>query len=504
MKRFSRFDLASFGLLAFIAIFSIVRYSHLPQFIDGYYHLSVANGFIQSGGWVGWDWWSFAPLGRPHLYPPLYHLILVFLQKIGLSGLASVRVTEVAITPLFFFVLWFVFRKLISDKFSFINLLVLSSFFSFYSSVSANLPASLSLIFGFLTWYFIKRKKSVSAIICLTLSFYSHSGLPWVFFVSLLLVSAFDKEHRVLALKTIGTSFLFVLPLVLNFLINRDYLSIKILGEIKFIHFSLFILGLGIPSILFNFFKRDLVRLFFIGYFFGSILIFINYPYRFFSAQGIIGLALFSSLFIEKLFSSFKSSGKGLVIGITAVFLLFCHSTLDLDNGKLKLDLFNSTYYNFLSGKFNQLFEFKPIFSQKLYSPIVKAIKENTESKDIIYSNLSIAAQVFSSLTGRPSSDSMLWEVKPKEDFKPYKYAKIIIWMKPLIKEELRSKRDVKWGLIYENEIAYVFLNLKYSKACLKKVKSSIGFRLLSFLFTCAGVFLVLDNISLRYSKKRE
>ena len=94
MNKGSRFDLASLGLLIFFVIISVPRLNYFPQFVDGYYHLSVANGFIQSGGWVGWDWWCFAPFGRPHLYPPLYHLILVFLQNIGISGLNSLRFTE--------------------------------------------------------------------------------------------------------------------------------------------------------------------------------------------------------------------------------------------------------------------------------------------------------------------------------------------------------------------------------------------------------------------------
>ncbi len=167
MERVNRFDLASLGLVVFVAVFSLVRFNDPPQFLDAYYHLLVANGFIKSGGWVGWAWWDFAPLGRPQVYPPLYHFVLVFLKTIGFSGLKAIKFTEALINPLFFFSLWYTFRKLVNQRFSFFSTLLLSSFFAFYASVSGNIPASLALIFGFFTWLAIKKKKTFRRFRCL-------------------------------------------------------------------------------------------------------------------------------------------------------------------------------------------------------------------------------------------------------------------------------------------------------------------------------------------------
>ena len=144
-----RFDLISLGLICLIAVFSFVRFTELPQWVDGYYHLSVAKGFIKSGGWSGWAWWDSAPIGRPHLYPPLYHLTLAALIKMGLSGLNSLRVTEVLILPSVFFFFWYISRCLVNRRFAFFALLVLSSFFPFYSFASAHVPASLAIILGY-------------------------------------------------------------------------------------------------------------------------------------------------------------------------------------------------------------------------------------------------------------------------------------------------------------------------------------------------------------------
>lgn len=504
LEKYDRFDLASFGLLAFITLFSLARYNYLPQFVDGYYHLSVANGFISSGGWVGWDWWSFAPLGRPHLYPPLYHIILSGLQKIGLAGITTLKVTEVAITPIFFFSLWFVFRKLVDSKFSLINLFVLSGFFCFWAGVSANISASLSLIFGFFAWYFLSRKRRISIIICLILAFYSHSGIPWIFFISLLLVACLNKEYRSIALTSLGAALIFALPLLIHLWKFRSYINLQATDETQFIQLSVLILGFGLPFLVANLFKKNLTNLFFLGYAFGAGLIFINYPYRFFSTQGVIGLALFSSLFLKKIFSYEKGFKRKDILALLIVFFLILHPTLNLDKGRLKLNFFNSTYYNLVSGNFDKLVKFKPIFYPQYYDSILETIKKHCGPYDIITSNLSVAGQIFASLSRRPLADSMLAEVRPKEKITPYENAKITIWIKPLTSGDREGKKSREWALIEENDIAYVFLNLRDSPQA-EKIASSINFRVLFFIFLGLLSLLIFDNFMVKkFIKERK
>ena len=194
-------DYLSLGIIIFIFALSFARFDCLPQYTDAYYHLSCAYGLILSGGWVGWEFWNNAPYGRPYLYPPFYHLVLVFLQKLGLSNLNSVKISEAIIPGVFFFVLWWCTRSLKNSLFAFISILTLSSFFSFYASLSANVPANLAIIFGLLSWYFmIKRGKWLSSAIFLILSFYTHSAIPWLFFTSFLFLFLI-KKYRLLLLR---------------------------------------------------------------------------------------------------------------------------------------------------------------------------------------------------------------------------------------------------------------------------------------------------------------
>ncbi|OQX80486.1 MAG: hypothetical protein B6D56_05085 [Candidatus Omnitrophica bacterium 4484_70.1] len=495
----ARFEVFSVGIIVFITFLSLIRFNYLPQFIDGYYHLSVANGFMKSGGWVGWDWWDFSPWGRPHLYPPLYHFILVFLKKVGVSGINSLRLTESLITPLFFFVLWRTSRKLVSSQFSFFVLLTLSSFFSFYSSVSANVPSSIAIIFGLLAWRFLLKKKVFFAVFFLTLAFYTHPGIPWIFTLSILFLALLNKPYRKLSLLLVFFSLIFASPLIFHQIKYITYVNLSILHEVKFIHFSIFILILSLFSIFILNKKGKLsepVYLLFLGYTVASLVVFFKYPYRFFSSQGILGLGLLSSL----LWMGKKVRVKSMVVA----YLFFLHSTFDLNQGKLEINLFNSTYYNFLSGRVFTLLEFTSLFYPDYYQPVIKVIEKYTKEDEIVSSNLSITSQIFSSLTNRPSSNSILGEVNPlrkkrklellpsyslssPSNFIFNEFVKLVVWIKPMkkeIEEKINKGRLIK---VYENDVTCILIN-PYCHFRMQPIPSPINFSVILVLF----VFFIL------------
>ncbi|RKY34081.1 MAG: hypothetical protein DRP68_00110 [Candidatus Omnitrophota bacterium] len=496
-RRNQYFDLLSLGMIVFIAILSLIRFNYLPQYIDAWWHLSCANGYIESGGWVGWSWWDYAPWGRPQVYPPFYHFLLVFLKKAGLSSLNAVRVTEIVILPFFFLVMWYVLRKIISPFFSFINLLTLSSFFSFYSSISCNVPASLGLIFGFFCWYFLKKKRWVSCALFLILCFYTHTGVFWIFFISLLFLLGL-ASYRSELIRIISGVVLGILPLLIHQLKYASYLRFSFTKEIYFLHFSIFLIGIGLFSLFINV-RKDFGTLLFLGYLVGSIIVFVKYPFRFFSAQGAIGLALFCSLVCERFLNLIKGNlTKRIFIFTLAFFLFFSHATVDLEEGKPQINFFNSTYYNFLTGKPYALLEARFLFWPQYYYPIVDVIKKNTGPFQIISSNLKITAQIFSSLTQRPTSNSLLWEVKtnlPSEVI--YKFAKVIIWIKPPSKKLNFLKNRYKWKNIYENDIAYVFKN-PYVKLAVSPTPARLPFKSIYFFLSIFFFIFILDNVKMK------
>ena len=496
--KFNRYDLASWGVLALIVILSVSRLNYLPQYIDAYYHLSCANAFIKSGGWMGIDWWNYAPVGRPNLYPPLYHLLLVVLKKIGLSGFNAVCLTEVAAAPALFFVIWFVFRKIVSSLFSFFLILLLSSFFAFYSSVTANIPATIALIFGFLSWFSFWRGKEISALVFLALAFYTHAGIPWIFvfsYLALLLARNLFKP----AVKVILGSVCLAFPLLWHQINYHNFVVFSVLGESKYAHYSLIILAAATAGILFSLKgKKEAYRYLFFGFLLGSWIIFFKYRYRFFSAQGILGFAFFGAFFLSQftkwLKHRFKKRIYWFTFSLLVLYIFFMHSSIDLSDGKQKFNLFNSTYYNLISGKFSQLLEFNTLFYPRYYGPLIALIKENSKKNDIISSNLRITAGMCSALSNRPTSSALLEEVHPFGEVRLYQPAKFIIMVKPQEKYWQRLIKKNQWLKVYDNDIAAVFFNPAYKRGY-KPLKAAVSFPFIAAVFLLAAVVLLVDNL---------
>ncbi|MBN3040053.1 MAG: hypothetical protein JW867_02895, partial [Candidatus Omnitrophica bacterium] len=405
-------DIFSLGLILLLFIFSILKYSYLPQFLDSYYHLSVANAFIESKGWVGYSWWDNAPIGRPHLYPPLYHLILVLMKTLGLEGIKALKLSNIAILPLFFFSLWFVMRKIVNSRFAFFILLALSSSFSFYVSVTGNIPASLGLILGLFSWLFLKENKPLSSLLFLSLVFYTHAAISWVFLISFIFLAIFNKEYRKPALKIILACLLLSSAIIYHQLRHARFFEFKLLYEARLIHFNIFLVLLCLVSLVFSYKKSDMATLLFCGFLIACVIVFFKYPYRIFNAQGMVGISLLAVLFIEKtLFSKSLKRTRYLAI-IIGSYLFILSSSLALDCKSFKLEVFDSTYQSFISKKFIASKHFRSIYFPRYWLPAAKAITENSQKTQIIASNENYIAQLFSSLTSRPVATAMLGEIK--------------------------------------------------------------------------------------------
>jgi len=497
------YDVISVGIIVLIAIFSFIRFNYLPQFIDGYYHLSCANAFIKSGGWVGIDWWGFAPYGRPHLYPPFYHLLLSLMVSFGVGGMNSLRIAEVTIVPLFFLCLWYVFRKNISSIFSLLFLVTTSSFFSFYSSVSGNIPASFAIIFGVLSWHYLKKDKIISSALFLILAFYTHAGIPWVFVISFMILAIFYKEYRKLSLGVVLISIVFALPFIIHEARYMHYVNFTILREVRFSHYSIFILTVGMTAAVYFFKKKNFFTILFLGYTIGAALVFFKYPYRFFSAQGMLGLSMLAAYLLYEAQKHIDSNKGWIVFSSVIACFFFIHPTVDLNNGKLETHVLNSTYYNIASGKFIKMLEFNSLFYPQYYLPLAKVIENHSDNLDIVTSNLKPTAQIFSAITNRATSYSIFGEVKGFKKVSRYNAAKVVVWMRPDYKELAYLVKMRNLEKIYENNIALVFINpYCYSKA--KPVKAKVTFNIVILCIVFFLFIFIVDNAKILTGLKRE
>jgi hypothetical protein len=73
-----------------------VRWPAFPPLLDPAYHLAIAQQVRAAGGVLAQDVWQWAPVGRPHLYPPALHLAMAGGLAIGLPPVALLRLLSVA------------------------------------------------------------------------------------------------------------------------------------------------------------------------------------------------------------------------------------------------------------------------------------------------------------------------------------------------------------------------------------------------------------------------
>ncbi len=499
--RFNLYDILSIEIILIVTIFSFIRFKYLPQFLDDYYHLACAKGFLASGGWIGIDWWGAAPYGRPHLYPPFYHLLIALLKYFGIGGITILRICEVLIIPLFVFTLWYIFRKNLSSIFSFWVLVLLTSFFSFYSAITSNIPASLAILLGVFSWHLFRRRKFISSASLLSIIFYTHAGMCWVFWGSYVFLSFFNRIERRRSLLVALMALVVASPFLYHQLHYFKYVRLSVLREVMFSHFSIFIIVTGIVSV-FLYFRRvlrekNMFVIFFLGYLLGSVVVFFKYPYRLFGAQGILGLIFLSALLLEEAIVKIADfSWRKIITVLIFIYLFFMHSTVDMENKRIEFHLFNSTYYNIVSGNFIKMLEFNSLYYPQYYLPVVRVIEKYTFPYSIVASNNKVVAQILCALTGRPVTTSLFVEVLPFRKVSGYKFARMIFWIRPQDRTLEYLKESLGLVKVYENDLGYVYLSPHYNFR-IAPPKAWVSFSIIVIISLFFVFIFIVDNVKI-------
>jgi hypothetical protein len=450
------------------AILQVIHWPILPLFMDIHYHLHTAWGFIQAGGYSGWDFWEFAPYGRPHIYPPIFHIILAFLLKIGMDKIILAKCLEVILPVLFLVVVWNFTKKHYGSKISFFMLIMLGSSFSFYLSLINHLPATLALILGILAISQLLKKNILRSILLLALVFYTHTGIAWFFALSLIFFGFFEKEYRRFSLYAVFLAVILSLPITIKQLISLRFIKGTDLNEKYICEFKTIDYLLVLAGIAFSWKSKGIKRLF-IGLFLGSF-IFLLHPYRFFSAEGYLPLIFLAAIALEKIHEQLQNKGgfiRYLPIAIIS-FLLFISPTIltaITDQGKI-----SARFYNFDSALVGMAFPDRNprVASSTLwfageYLPVVNLIKQNSEANDIIYSHFSNVSVSLADLSGRATSNGLFPDVKPLREFDPISVAKIFIvvkygnlpWLESIVRKyNLAKVAETQLFIVYKNPIA--------------------------------------------------
>jgi 4-amino-4-deoxy-L-arabinose transferase-like glycosyltransferase len=133
-------------LLAFTMVFQTSIKSDLPLSWDVWYHLRISRQF--AAGHFLWDAGSFGPEGRPHNYPPLFHVMTAFfyvVTRINLEVLARF------LPPFIFAAVIYTFYLLVKEIFT-EKIAVISCLFASVTPIILDrgvsyTPEVLSLVF---------------------------------------------------------------------------------------------------------------------------------------------------------------------------------------------------------------------------------------------------------------------------------------------------------------------------------------------------------------------
>lgn len=186
-----------FFLISFQFVFLLLR--PFPVLTDDWYHLSVIRAFYEKGGVQLWDDWEFAPQGRPHLYPPLFHMtaatIAIFFGQMGLQNplMAALLFLNAVSYPLLLLSLWWLSKELFGKEAAFYSLLLALGVLALFFSAQVIVPSAYALAFvNFLAGAFF-RKRAIASAILLSLTGYTHLG---VFLLALLFLLVFSLTVR--------------------------------------------------------------------------------------------------------------------------------------------------------------------------------------------------------------------------------------------------------------------------------------------------------------------
>ena len=416
-----KLDLLSLLIILFIFLSFLVNVDKFaPLGDDCWYHLAVARKIIELGEIPLWDTWEFQPVGRPHLYPPLLHVLIAFFSKDAESVIEGAKVLQIFIYPAALLTSWYFARLLFSSKVAFISLIILSMDATFLLIFIGIMPSSLvNLIIPILLVSFLSKRLKTS-IFLMVLCLYSHLSFPFLVLICLLVVSYKYRTYFSFYKKFVIISLIFYLPWAIRVLLFRDFLRsfgtvfgnplIGILiGMLSLQIFNPLFLAFGIKGLRkTSGINRDLVKYILIGFL--PALIFYGGRYWFHTAPF---WAIFIALFLKDRITSRKR---------IALLILFAFIPMPLiafglpgNDGPPLLPSITA-----LDGAVG--LHFLPVQQNAEDRALQAFIEQNALPNQIIHVDEASLADRIVVLTGHPVDNGMWFEVGSEEAEKTIQY----------------------------------------------------------------------------------
>lgn len=195
--------------------------SILSTYIDFSYHLSTAQGFLRAGGVTTWDFWESLPIGRPHNYPPLFHIILASFLQLGANPTIAVKLVMELVMVGGMAIYTFGLARIFNIKIAFFSLVLLASAFTFFQLSLIVMPSTIVIFLVPFLFYCMLSRRWISYSVILILMLYLHLFLPYLILISLLMyLLIFERVLTKKFLFSTAVSFIFYSPWLIHVLVG--------------------------------------------------------------------------------------------------------------------------------------------------------------------------------------------------------------------------------------------------------------------------------------------
>lgn len=384
--------------------------------MDDWYHAAAIRAFYENDGPVSWDYWEFAPFGRPHLYPPLIHTVGAILAKTLFSGMETSAAVLNAMLVLkgvsFAFLLFsiWVLGRLISEKTAFFAVLLASQPVALLLSSTIMLPSGFALALLNIFIYFFEKKNFLAAATFLALIAYTHLGIFLLSMLLILIISIYRKKYAY-GLFMMAAALAAYTPWLLHILKNYSVLekaSVSTGVSIPIVLTALALIGMNFMASR----KKETFTLL-IAYSLSLVPMLLGYGNRFWSYI-LIPLAVFASYAIAEI--KWERQYRWIIfwlILLSFIYVPTLHAKDSYISYHLPINPGGTMVPSTINLELTQL--------SKLDSPLSKEethildwISKNTAPKDIITADDALAPMIFTG-TGRRATGGMWQETAPKE-----------------------------------------------------------------------------------------
>jgi hypothetical protein len=448
--------------------------------LDPYYHLFIAQQVVDAGGPIAYEWWQVAPGGRPHLYPPLLHLILAALLKMGWSPIFVLRFVSGALLPGLLLSILLVMRRLFPPSVALACLWMGMVPFSFHLHTAITMAATLSLIE--LVWLIdaLEHDRWIAAGLLVALLCYTHLGLPGI---SLVIICGYGilQPTGWRKLKNASWGLVLALPWYAHLLGHWTSLHVfpryeNTMVEVVPLLYAIALAGMWRCWRLKGRYSWPLAC------WLGFGLLAPHYPFRWLSGEGLLPIILLAgvgldwcSRWLTNAWATAPRSVRArwrdrhqLLVGLSLFLVLVSSPTLARTPTGWRWLWPDSAPWHLLNADVVTRKALDASLHSSHIDSLVQRVIAHSQPHEILWSNASYAGGLIASLSHRATSSSMFDEVPPARPFDPVAAAHLLVWFKvePLPGTPQLASLIRRYGLelVAEDDLALLFRNPRASQ----------------------------------------